>query len=309
MTFYEIERKVREIIVDKLGVEESQITLDTSFTDDLGADSLDLVELVIGVESAFNISIPDEIAEKMGPTLNKAFDEFFQYAPREFYRDITTRVLSFRFTNDGKIEVRLKLEDGSWCYADGTSLLPSMICLITFSKWANVLKELENIINDPNCKESDLQHFFESYPELLVGNDYDVVLPQAVIVKDDNTSWKPDFVLTPRNQFEFSKVLDLKTPLMDIIKRPNSGHYNFTSKLWNGIMQVRDYSREFDKQSVRERFKNSYNVDVYKPDLHLIAGRKWDIQIMDRMKELQRETQVKIEDWDTVLERLKRNYT
>jgi acyl carrier protein len=58
--------KVKEIIIDKLGVEESQITPEASFTNDLGADSLDIVELVMGFESEFQISIPDEDAEKIG---------------------------------------------------------------------------------------------------------------------------------------------------------------------------------------------------------------------------------------------------
>lgn len=60
-----VEAKVKEIIMDKLGVEESQITPEASFTNDLGADSLDIVELIMGFESAFNISIPDDQAEKI----------------------------------------------------------------------------------------------------------------------------------------------------------------------------------------------------------------------------------------------------
>ncbi|HSD63079.1 MAG TPA: acyl carrier protein [Ignavibacteriaceae bacterium] len=61
----DVEAKVKEIIIDKLGVEESQITPEASFTNDLGADSLDIVELVMGFESAFQVSIPDEDAEKI----------------------------------------------------------------------------------------------------------------------------------------------------------------------------------------------------------------------------------------------------
>lgn len=61
----DIASKVTAIIVDKLGVEESEITLEASFTNDLGADSLDTVELIMEFEKEFNIAIPDEQAEKI----------------------------------------------------------------------------------------------------------------------------------------------------------------------------------------------------------------------------------------------------
>ncbi|MBM2839716.1 MAG: acpP [Bacteroidetes bacterium] len=61
-----VEARVKEIIVNKLGVEDSQITPEASFTNDLGADSLDTVELVMEFEKAFNLQIPDEDAEKIG---------------------------------------------------------------------------------------------------------------------------------------------------------------------------------------------------------------------------------------------------
>lgn len=57
--------KVKEIIVDQLGVDEEDVTPDASFIDDLGADSLDIVELIMAFEEEFDIEIPDEDAEKI----------------------------------------------------------------------------------------------------------------------------------------------------------------------------------------------------------------------------------------------------
>lgn len=59
----DIATRVKKIIVDKLGVDEAEVTLEASFTNDLGADSLDTVELIMEFEKEFNISIPDEQAE------------------------------------------------------------------------------------------------------------------------------------------------------------------------------------------------------------------------------------------------------
>ena len=60
-----VEEKVKQIIVEQLGVEEAEVTPTASFVDDLGADSLDTVELVMALEEAFEIEIPDEDAENI----------------------------------------------------------------------------------------------------------------------------------------------------------------------------------------------------------------------------------------------------
>ncbi|MCF8247446.1 MAG: acyl carrier protein [Saprospiraceae bacterium] len=57
--------RVKQLIVEKLGVEETEVTPEASFTNDLGADSLDTVELIMELEKEFDISIPDEQAEKI----------------------------------------------------------------------------------------------------------------------------------------------------------------------------------------------------------------------------------------------------
>ena len=57
--------KVRDIVVEQLGVEADEVALESTFIDDLGADSLDIVELIMAFEEGFNIEIPDEAAEKI----------------------------------------------------------------------------------------------------------------------------------------------------------------------------------------------------------------------------------------------------
>jgi acyl carrier protein len=57
--------KVKEIVVEQLGVEEDEVTLEASFIDDLGADSLDIVELIMALEEEFDLEIPDKEAEKI----------------------------------------------------------------------------------------------------------------------------------------------------------------------------------------------------------------------------------------------------
>jgi acyl carrier protein len=74
-----VEEKVKQIIVEQLGVEESEVTPTASFVDDLGADSLDTVELVMALEESFEITIPDEDAEKI-QTVKQAIDYIQSHA-------------------------------------------------------------------------------------------------------------------------------------------------------------------------------------------------------------------------------------
>lgn len=65
--------KIKKIVVDQLGVDESEVTREASFIDDLDADSLDIVELIMAIEDEFGIEIPDDVAEKIS-TVNDAVE-------------------------------------------------------------------------------------------------------------------------------------------------------------------------------------------------------------------------------------------
>ena len=69
----EVLAKLKELVMDRLNVEEDQIKPDASFVEDLGADSLDIVELIMGIEEEFDVEIPDEDAEKL-TNVGEAFD-------------------------------------------------------------------------------------------------------------------------------------------------------------------------------------------------------------------------------------------
>lgn len=73
MKLAEVQAKLKEIVVDRLNVEEDQIKPESSFVEDLGADSLDIVELIMGIEEEFDIEISDDDAEKL-TTVGEALD-------------------------------------------------------------------------------------------------------------------------------------------------------------------------------------------------------------------------------------------
>jgi len=77
-----IEERVKKIVVEQLGVKEDEVTLEASFVDDLGADSLDTVELVMALEEEFETEIPDEDAEKI-TTVQQALDYVTEHKDEE----------------------------------------------------------------------------------------------------------------------------------------------------------------------------------------------------------------------------------
>ncbi len=228
-------------------------------------------------------------------------------------RSPTTRGrLIFRVGEGGIIRVGLIGKDGRWTNSDGLEQLPCGLYTVNFGRWAATLKELEDRINDPNCSEDDLQSFFEENRELLQDTRYKSVIPEAVIHRESGevtAPWEADFILSPADQEAFCKIIELKRPQFGTIKKERRGHAKFYRELHEAISQLRDYHEAFDSISTREKFQDRYGVEVFKPDLQLIIGRRWTSKEHQAMLVLQRRQHVEIRSWDGELDRLRRLFT
>lgn len=127
--------------------------------------------------------------------------------------------------HNGLLEVTPLRPDGSFVLSDDLYQTAAGIYVFGRSKWEPILRELSGLINKAGLKERELQDFFESYPELLLNDEYCRLIPQATIVKDDHCHWKADFVLVPYDQLSFAKILELKLPSAPISRSPAAGHH------------------------------------------------------------------------------------
>jgi hypothetical protein len=238
-------------------------------------------------------------------------DEDYEDIEENEVESIDNESIIIRLDEDRRIKVCSRNNNANWTYIDGNSLLPSDIYVPYHSNWKNILDELEDIINDPKTKESDLQKFLEENPDFLREDTYDVVIPQACIVPEDRRTekpWQADFILAPLAQYEFCKILELKVPTIPISRKKRSGHQKYSAKFWEAIKQLKDYGEAFHDSKTRNIFKEKYGIETFKPDLHLIIGREWNDFSSKEMLILQREQFVKIDNWDSYLSTLKRKF-
>lgn len=221
--------------------------------------------------------------------------------------------LIIRYEKDSLLRVGLIGKDTNWStYSSGVLQLPCGLYTVNYGRWASILKELEDLINSPDCKEKDLQKFFESYPDLLKGEEYKTVIPEAVInreIGEVTAPWEADFVLSPFDQSEFCKIIELKRPQLPTVKKKSVNHSNFYVGLRDALDQIRDYYNAFNSKYTQDKFKDRYGVDVYRPNLQLIIGRQWNDNDKRKMLDLQRDRNIQISSWDSILERFKRSYT
>lgn len=206
---------------------------------------------------------------------------------------------------NGRLETSIELPDGIIYFPDGTAFNASYYVPSKYSKWEKILKHLDDLINNPNVKEKELQDFIEEYPELIIDDNYTNLIPQATIITDRQEPWNADFILTPIDSVNFSRIIELKLPKEKISLNSKSGHNDFSKKLFKAIRQLKDYHDAFNSINTCQRFKEKYGVDIFKPDLQLIYGRRSSITDSKEYLRFQRSMSIEIKDWDTWLNELR----
>jgi hypothetical protein len=198
--------------------------------------------------------------------------------------------------------------DDAWTSLDGAKRLDCGLYVVGFARWAAILRELEEMINDPQCTERMLQDFLEQHPTLLQGTEYATVIPEAVIHRENSQVgiWEADFVLAPRDQEEFCRIIELKRPGVSVLRQRRTGHARFSSQLHDAVGQLRDYAAAFNSARTREVFQDRYGVTVFAPSMQLVIGRRWDAGMDNEMKRFQEHQRVKVTSWDAELARLRR---
>ena len=315
-----MEDEVLLIVADQFGLPKDQVTPITRWVEDLDGDVLDFIETVAKLEEAFGVKIPDRYVPELqlfnfnmphSPTIAELLQYVAEQIPYSLAQAVEQAAVMFRLDRNGDVRAAVRMAEGTWTFAGSASELASAVYLAGSHRWRSVLVELEDLINDRFTTEQELQEFLLEHNELLRGDEYDQVISQACIVRSDAGApemWRADFVLAPFDQERFCRIIELKRPVLPILRTPRHGHPQFYKRLWEGITQLKDYGAAFDDESVRRRFRQQYDIDVFKPELQLIAGRSWDLNLHQGMKELQRRYQVEVVDWDSYLRKLRRQF-
>ncbi len=209
---------------------------------------------------------------------------------------------------NGLLEISPQLHLDGLIFPDNSKQPNDLNVSPSTNRWKRLLKQLEELINNIEGNEYEFQSFFEENPEFILGDDFNRFIPQATIVKDGNIRWKADFILIPKDQLYFSKIIELKMPNSKISLRTKSGHNNYSNNLYKAINQLKDYYKAFESENTKLQFKKKYNADIFMPDLQLLFGRRNLITNNQEFLAFQKAQNVQIKDWDTYLNELRRQF-
>jgi cold shock CspA family protein len=133
--------------------------------------------------------------------------------------------------------------------------------------------EFERILNANGLRESHIQEFLEAHPELLLGNEFEMAVPQ-VSLQSAEGSLRPDFILRPIAGVSYeAKIVELKLPGQPVVKPRPVQRPGFYAAVNDAVAQLRAYGRYFDDEKHRVDLSRQLGFSVYRPRLTLLIGR------------------------------------
>jgi len=147
----------------------------------------------------------------------------------------------------------------------------------------DLAQEFEDVLNMKGLREQNIQEFLESHPEFLLGDEYDLAIPQVVLPIGDGESLRPDFLLRPIAGVTWdARVVELKLPGQKLLRQRPLHREGMYTAVHDGVAQLRAYRRYFEEETHRTEFAKDMGFSVSRPRLALVIGRIHDFPPKER---------------------------
>ncbi|MGH3780155.1 MAG: Shedu anti-phage system protein SduA domain-containing protein [Pseudonocardiaceae bacterium] len=175
----------------------------------------------------------------------------------------------------GRLRIISIFPDGKYRFLDDSRQLHSLLYVASLAAdgCAASVEELEELINAPQVKESQLQEFFERNLHFLQGDSYEEVHPHLILKREHKGPLIPDFALKPTNLNSYCDLLDLKLPSAKLIVG-NGNRRRLSATVMEACAQLREYRDYFEEERNRDAIEEVYGLKFFRPKMIVIIGKR-----------------------------------
>lgn len=208
------------------------------------------------------------------------------------------------------VEGRLRLisiqPDGTVSYLDPHQQYHHLLYVASLEAygWKSLIAELEDLVNSPKVKESQLQVFFERNPEFLFSDTYEIAMPHIVLQRLAEGPLIPDFALKPSNANALCDLLELKLPTAKLLVGQNN-RKRLSSALLEACAQLREYRDYFEHDRNRRAVEEAYGLRFFRPRMFVVIGKRSEYSASDLRKAESDVPNLSITTYDDLVERAK----
>lgn len=195
--------------------------------------------------------------------------------------------------------------DGRYQFLDDSHKLNNILYVVTSETLAirSAAEELEELINNPQCKEADFQGFFERFPQFILNDEYRRAHSHITLMREEGPLI-PDFLLEPLEHDSLCDILDLKLPTTKLFVLKKN-RIRYSAAVMEACAQLREYSSYFDEKQNRERVLIEYGLLAYKPKMIVIIGRRGNVDPIAARRIASDLPKIVLRTYDEVLARAK----